>query len=88
MEAADSSVTLVHLPDYTAHTENLSNTMTTMLALFRAVIVLWSENQAKYNDTVCATTHSFRFQKFLRITTTVGGESLEKRVWKQYRQLI
>jgi hypothetical protein len=40
MEAADSSVTLVHLPDYTAHTENLSNTMTTMLALFRAVIVL------------------------------------------------
>jgi hypothetical protein len=50
MEAVDSSVTLVHLPDYTAQIENLSIKLTKMLALFRAIIVLYSENQAKYRD--------------------------------------
>jgi hypothetical protein len=41
-------VTLAHLPDYTAHTENISITTTTLLALFKATVFLYSDNQAKY----------------------------------------
>jgi hypothetical protein len=81
MEAVDTPVTLVRLPDYTAHTENLSITTTTLIALFKATIFLYSENQAKYKEKYRMWHNTFTLKKLVRTETTVDG-SLEDRVWK------
>jgi hypothetical protein len=85
MEAVATSITLVHLSDHTAHTENLSITTTTLLVLFKAIIFLYSEYQAKYKETYRLWHNTFAFKQLVRTETAVGG-SLEDCVWKQYRQ--
>jgi hypothetical protein len=84
-KAVDISVTLVHLPDYTAHTANPSITTTALLGLFKTIIFLYSENQSRYKETDRLRHNTFAFKQLVRAETAVGG-SLQDSFCKQYRQ--